>query len=74
MPRTTLYRRRQASVYPPLTGLRPIPKRALSPEERQKAMDVLHNSRCRLFPAQIYATLLDAADKIPRARELLGQM
>lgn len=59
VPRATLYRRRQAPASP-VRRPRPIPKRALSPEERQQALDLLHSPRfVDSSPSQIYATLLD---------------
>lgn len=45
---------------PPVRRARPTPKRALSSEERQQALDLLHSPRfADSSPAQIYATLLD---------------
>lgn len=59
VPRATLYRRRRAPV-PAARRPRRTPQRALSPEERQQALDLLHSSRfVDSSPAQIYATLLD---------------
>lgn len=60
VPRATLYRRRQAPARSLVRPPRPAPKRALSPEERQKALDLLHSPRfADSSPSQIYATLLD---------------
>lgn len=60
MPRATLYRRRQARALSAVRPPRPAPKRALSPEERRQALDLLHSPRfADSSPAQIYATLLD---------------
>lgn len=60
MPRATLYRRRQEPATPPVRRPHPTPKRALSPEERKQALDLLHSPRfADSSPAQIYATLLD---------------
>lgn len=61
MPRATLYRRRQAPAAPALARrARPTPKRALSSQERQRALELLHSPRfVDSSPAQIYATLLD---------------
>ena len=62
MPRATLYRRRQISAErPPVVRRpRPAPKSALSDQERQQILDLLHSSRfADSSPAQIYATLLD---------------
>lgn len=62
VPRATLYRRRQTPPAHPLPARRPhpTPKRALSCQERQQALDLLHSPRfIDSSPAQIYATLLD---------------
>lgn len=61
MPRATLHRRRQAPAAPALARrARPTPKRALSCQERQQVLDLLHSPRfIDSSPAQIYATLLD---------------
>ena len=60
VPRATLYRRRQAPAHSCVRRPRPTPKRALSPEERQQALDLLHSPRfADSSPSQIYATLLD---------------
>lgn len=59
VPRATLYRRRQVPALP-VRRPRPAPKRALSREERQQALNLLHSPRFTdSSPAQIYATLLD---------------
>ena len=55
--RASYYRQRQPR---PAWGPRPTPARALSPVERQSALDLLHEPRFMdLSPAEIYATLLD---------------
>jgi putative transposase len=61
VPRATLYRRLQAQpASPPVRRPRPTPKRSLSCQERQQALDLLHSPRfVDSSPAQIYATLLD---------------
>jgi putative transposase len=61
VPRASLYRHlrppgEQAESPTP----RPSPPRALSPEERQQVLDVLHEERFRdQAPAEVFATLLD---------------
>lgn len=61
VPRATLYRVRAASSSKPdVPAAKPTPARALSPAERQKALDVLHSERfCDMAPAAVHATLLD---------------
>lgn len=55
--RATVYRRR-AGRKPPRA--RPVPDRALRPEERKQILDVLHTPRfADKSPAEVYATLLD---------------
>ena len=56
--RATFYRRRRPPVFGPVR--RATPRRALSPEERDTTLAVLHEDRfADLAPAQVYATLLD---------------
>ena len=59
LPRATYYRacaRKQSPVRPK----RPTPRRALSCDERQRVLDVLHEPRfVDLAPAEVFATLLD---------------
>jgi putative transposase len=61
VPRASLYRQlqppdEQAAPSAP----RPSPPRALTPEERQKVLDVLHSERFRdKAPPEVFATLLD---------------
>ena len=56
LPRATYYRRLEATAPPP----RPTPARALSPEERQGVLAVMHEPRfVDLAPRQVYAQLLD---------------
>jgi putative transposase len=57
MARATYYR---AITPRPPQRTRPSPPRALTPEERQQVLDVLHEPRfVDLAPAEVYATLLD---------------
>lgn len=59
--RATLYRTWHRERFPFEPKPRPKPARALSDEERQAVLDVLHEERFRDEPpAQVYATLLDA--------------
>ena len=54
--RATYYRHLAAQPRP----ARPTPARALTPDERQAVLDVLHEPRfVDLAPAEVYATLLD---------------
>ena len=58
--RATLYRRRQPTPRRPATRPRPRPPRALSDQERQEVLDVLHSEAfVDLAPAEVYAALLD---------------
>jgi putative transposase len=43
VPRATLYRHRQSKPPEPATTPRPTPPRALSDQERQQVLDVLHS-------------------------------
>jgi len=57
--RATHYRRQQQRAAPP-PSLKKPPVRALSSDERQVVLDVLHEPRfADLAPAEVYATLLD---------------
>ena len=57
LPRASFYRNQRPR---PVQTPRPSPPRALSPEERQTAMLVLHDPRfVDLAPAQVYTRLLD---------------
>lgn len=59
MPRATYYRRLRGPVHGPKPP-RPGPPRALSDEERQEVLDVLHSERfVDKAPATVVATLLD---------------
>jgi len=60
VPRASDYRARRDVAHPPVRAPRPTPPRALTPDERQQVLDVLHAPRfVDLAPAQVYATLLD---------------
>ena len=59
--RASLYRRRTRQAAPPVEDKkRPSPPRALSREERQTVIDLLHSERfVDQAPHEVYATLLD---------------
>ena len=58
--RATLYRRRQPTPPASASNPRPRPLRALSDQERQEVLDVLHSEPfVDLAPAEVYAALLD---------------
>jgi putative transposase len=60
VPRATLYRRRRPRPPAPATALRPKSPRALSDQERQQVVAVLHSEPfVDKAPAEVYATLLD---------------
>jgi len=61
VPRSSLYEHRQRQRQPaPEPKKRPSPPRALSPQERQAVIDVLHQDRfVDKAPDEVYATLLD---------------
>ena len=60
VPRATLYRHRQPKPPAPATTPRPKPPRALSDQERQEVLDVLHSEPfADQAPAEVYAALLD---------------
>ena len=60
VPRASYYRARRRLAHPPVRAPRPTPPRALTVDERQQVLDVLHAPRfVDLAPAQVYATLLD---------------
>jgi len=60
VPRATLYRAWHREQNPVQSRPRPKPARALSDDERQKVLEVLHEPRfVDEAPAQVYATLLD---------------
>ena len=61
VPRASLYRHLrppdESAIVP---APRPSPPRALTPEERQQVLDVLHEERfCDQAPPEVFATLLD---------------
>jgi putative transposase len=61
LPRASLYRaRQQAAAGPPVPRRQAAPPLALSTEERQQVLAVLHSDRfVDSAPSQVYATLLD---------------
>jgi putative transposase len=60
VPRATLYRRRRPNLPVPAPIPRPKPPRALSEQERQQVLDVLHSEPfADKAPAEVYAALLD---------------
>jgi len=60
VPRSSVYRRRVARRGRPIPKPRARQPRALTPEERQAVLDVLHSDRfADLAPAQIWAHLLE---------------
>ena len=61
VPRASLYRHlRPAGEQAESSAPRPSPPRALSPEERQQVLDVLHEERFRdKAPPEVFTTLLD---------------
>ncbi len=60
VPRASFYRGRAASWEPDVPSARPTPARALTPEEHQETLDVLHSERfCDMAPAAVHATMLD---------------
>ena len=62
LPRATLYRRRAAEASAVVPAPRPTPARALTPSEREDALNVLRDERLAdKAPAEVYATLLDAS-------------
>lgn len=60
VPRAPLYRHRRPKPAEPTVAPRPTPPRALSHEERQEVLAVLHREPfADKAPAEVYATLLD---------------
>ena len=60
VPRATLYRHRRPRSARPAATPRPKPPRALSDQERQQVLDVLHSEPfADKAPAEVYAALLD---------------
>jgi len=67
VPRATYYRR----LTPPPVMERPTPPRALSSEERQQVLDILHEPRfVDLAPGQVHAQLLDEGQYICSERTM----
>jgi len=64
IPRSGFYRMKARQTAPPLEPRkRPSPKRALSSEERQGVLDILHGDRfVDKTPQEVYATLLDEGE------------
>jgi putative transposase len=59
IPKQTYYRKRRGKMYGP-PKKRPSPPRALSSEQKQEVLDVLHEARFQdKAPQEVYATLLD---------------
>lgn len=60
LPRSTFYRLQNTQESPRELEPRPTPHRALTPEQREEVLGVLHADRfADKAPAQVYATLLD---------------
>jgi len=63
VPRATFYRRLKPKASSPKPDSKVSPPLALSPEERQGVVNILHSERfCDKAPHQIYATLLDEGE------------
>ena len=64
VPRSRFYRSRTRKTAPPVESKkRPSPPRALSPDERQDVLDVLHSDRfVDKAPHEVYGTLLDEGE------------
>jgi len=70
MPRSSYYRRRSPAAPKP-SKRRPPSHRALSPEERQDVLDVLHSERfVDTSPAEVHATLLDEGEHLCSVRSM----
>jgi putative transposase len=70
LPRSSLYRQRQGRPAP-AEGPRRSSHRALTPEERQRVLDLLHSERFRdKAPTEIYATLCDEGVYIASIRTM----
>jgi len=60
LPRASFYRHEKIPFGPPPPRRGPRPERALSPDERQRALDTLHSERfADKAPREVWATLLD---------------
>lgn len=71
VPRASYYRARHCLAHPVGRVPRPTPARALTPDERQQVLDVLHAPHfVDLAPAQVYATLLDAGQYLCAERTM----
>lgn len=72
LPRATYYRNRPGEIKPPEGSKpRPKPKRALSDDERQAVLDVLHEPRfVDLPPTEIYSQLLDEGTYLCSSRTM----
>lgn len=71
VPLATWYRDRQRQIGTPAPRPRPAPKRALSSEERQHLLDVLHSEPfVDKSPYEVYAGLLDADDYLCSVRTM----
>lgn len=69
--RATLYRRRRPKPRAPAVKPRPRPPRALSRQERQQVLDVLHSEPfADQAPAEVYAALLDRGEYLCSIRTM----
>ena len=66
----TIYRRRRPPE-PRVPRPRPTPERALSPQERERVLGLLHSERFQdASPAQVWATLLDENEYVCSERTM----
>lgn len=71
VPRATLYRCRRPKPAVPAARPRPKPPRALSDQERQQVLDVLHSPPfADKAPAEVYAALLDQGEYLCSIRTM----
>lgn len=71
LPRASVYRAWEAQQNPPVQAPRPTPARALSQDEREAVLEVMHEPRfVDQPPAQVYATLLDEGRYLCAARTM----
>jgi putative transposase len=69
--RSSIYRSIKKVDGPPVVSRRPKPDRALTEDERQGVLDVLHEKRfVDLPPAQVFATLLDEGNYLCSIRTM----
>jgi putative transposase len=69
--RSSIYRSIKKVDGPPVVSRRPKPDRALTEDERQVVLDVLHEKRfVDLPPAQVFATLLDEGNYLCSIRTM----